>query len=117
MSKAERFAEFLRRLAAAECATTVEEAYHLLVTVLTTVEDELTTIPNHPEQWQTDGRMYPPQTDNQRSVAGHPLVQRYRSRAHNTLIGANGALAIQSVANDELLLNKPGADGRNVWSL
>lgn len=82
-----RFAEFLKRMDAAEAVDSFDDVYHLLSDLLNAVEDELTSIPYDPANWQTDGRMYPPQLDNLRDVAGRPAVKRFRSRAHNTFIG------------------------------
>jgi hypothetical protein len=59
--------------------------------------------------------MYPPQPDSIREVDGHPQVRRFRSRAHNTFIGDNGSIEIQTAADKEALFNKPGKDGRGVW--
>jgi hypothetical protein len=81
---------FLRRLDLAISVGSGEAALALITSTLTAVEDELTDIPADPARWMTDGRMYPPQADNRREVPDHPLVVRYRSRAHNTFIGANG---------------------------
>jgi hypothetical protein len=113
--KPERFAEFLKRLGSAPAAGTLDEAYGQLCTILNEVEDLLTSIPFNPERWQTDGRMYPPQEDSIREVEGHPRVKRFRSRRHNTYIGANGAIEIRSAPEAEVLFAKPGADGRGVW--
>ena len=115
--RAERLAEFFRRLEAALPAESSQEAFDQLAAVLNEVEDEMTTIANQPELWQTDGRMYPPQPDSARSVEGHPGVTRFRSRGHNTFIGKNGAIEIQEVASNRLLFSKSGADERGVWDL
>lgn len=58
-TKQERLAEFLRRLMAAPAASSFDEAYRQLCDILNAVEDELTSIPFDPANWQTDGRMYP----------------------------------------------------------
>ena len=58
-AKAERFAEFLRRLRAAPAASSFTEAFRQLGDILNAVEDELTSIPYDPANWQNDGRMYP----------------------------------------------------------
>src|SRR3954447_20580436 len=86
-----------------------------LCRVLNQVEDELTTIPFHPDNYQTDGRLYPPQPDSMRAVDGRPEITRFRSRAHNTFIGANGSIEIRAVASKDVVFSKPGSDGRGVW--
>src|SRR5262245_22493230 len=112
-TKAERFAEFLRRLDAAPSASCFDEAYRQLGDILNTVEDEMTSIPFDPANWQNDGRMYPPQLDSLRAVPGRSDVRRFRSKAHNTLIGDNGAIEIQDLSARPVL-TKPGADGRSL---
>ena len=74
-TKAERFREFLRRLEIAALASTFDEAYQQLSDVLNAVEDEMTSIPFGPANWQNDGRMYPPQLDNLGAVAGRSDVK------------------------------------------
>jgi hypothetical protein len=114
--KEERFAAFLERLGSAPPASTFQEGYDQLCTVLNEVEDSLTSIPCNPENWQTDGRMYPPQPDSLREVEGHPDVRRFRSRRHNTFLGENGAIEIQTVGSEpEVVFAKAGADGKGVW--
>lgn len=112
-SKEERVQEFLRRLHEAGCVESAEAAFTLIGETLCAVEDELTDIANRPENWQTDGRMYPPQADNARDVDGRPDLIRYRSRAHNTFIGENGSIEIQDLQGI-VLLSKPGKDGRGI---
>jgi hypothetical protein len=109
-----RFAEFIRRLSVATPAASAESAFDLLAVTLNTVEDELAGTAFSPERWQSDGRMYPPQRDNRHDVADHPTVVRYRSRAHNTYVAANGALEIVDLSG-AIVLRKAGADGRHVW--
>lgn len=115
LPKPERFREFLRRLGSAPAASTFDEAYEQLCVVLNEVEDSMTSIPFNPELWQTDGRMYPPQADSVREVEGHPKVKRLRSLKHNTYIGENGAIEIRPAPDGEVILAKPGADGKGVW--
>jgi hypothetical protein len=114
--KRERLNEFFRRLLDALAVGTADEALQQVVTIMTGVEDERMGVPNIPENWREDGRMYPPQMDNMRPVPGHPRVQRFRTAGHNVFIGENGSLQI--VAQDGTVeLEKPGADGRGVWEL
>ncbi len=112
-SKDERFEEFLRRLGLAPAAESIAQALILLSTLLAEVEDELSDIPNSPQNWQTDGRMYPPQMDSARDVPGRSDLVRFRSRGHNTFVRENGAIEIRDLQNS-MLFCKFGADGRGV---
>ena len=112
-TKAERLAEFLRRLAIAPAASSHDEAFCQVGDILNAVEDELTSIPFDPANWQADGRMYPPQPDSVRAVPGRPDVRRYRSRSHSTLIGDGGAIEIRDLKGASIV-SKPGADGRAI---
>jgi len=113
LPKAERLLEVFRRLASAPPARSAAEAKALLDATLNAVEDDLTGIPFDPSAWQTDQRMYPPQEDSRRNVPGRPDVARYRSRSHNTYIGANGAIEVTTLTN-EVLFRKAGADGKYI---
>jgi hypothetical protein len=97
----------------APAAETTAQAFILLSSVLTEVEDELSDIPNSPQKWQTDGRMYPPQMDSARDVPGRRDLIRFRSRGHHTFIRENGAIEIRDVQMSTLF-SKLGADGRGV---
>lgn len=114
--KRSRLAEAYRRLGAAPDAATAEEVLAQLSNILNEVEDELTSIPFDPESWFVDGRLYPPQPDSARPVPGHPLVVRYRSRKHNTFVGANGSIEVQGM-DGRVHFQKRGADGRGVWQI
>ena len=107
-SRAERLAEFVRRLNAAPRAQSFAEAYQQIVDILNAVEDELTAIPFNPEAatslHQADGRMYPPLRDSERSVPDYPSVKRLRSRGHNTFIGVNGSVEIADLRTGHVLL-------------
>jgi hypothetical protein len=96
--------------------TTAEEVLAQFSNILNRVEDELTSIPYDPENWLVDGRLYPPQADSARPVPGHPLAVRYRSRKHNTFVGANGSIEVQGI-DGCVHFRKRGADGRSVWQL
>lgn len=112
-SKEERFREFLKRLSAAPATSTAATALEQLSRILCEVEDELTDIPNQPENQLTDGRMYPPQADRAREVPGRDDLTRYRSRGHNTFIRSNGAIEIRELSG-QVAFGKAGADGKGV---
>lgn len=109
-SKEERFAEFLARLAVAAPARSAGEALRRLNEILNQVEDELSEISYAPQQWQTDGRLYPPRADAARDVPGRKDLVRYRSKAHHTYIRDNGAVEIHD-AEGAIIFSKAGADG------
>jgi len=66
----------------------------MLATALASVEDQHSGAPDNPQNWRVDGRMYPPQADQARPLAGEIDTTVYRSARHRTLIAANGALRI-----------------------
>jgi hypothetical protein len=111
MPKPARLAEFIRRLAAATPANNFDEAYALLCDTMNAVEDEFTSIPyNPPTPPDDDGRLYPPFEDHRKEVKGRPDLKAYRSKAHWTTIGSNGAITIADLKGREILV-KLGADG------
>ena len=120
LTKKERLDLFLQALKELPVAHDGEEAYQQVCDTLNRIEGENTDIPNRPELWQTDGRIYPPQKDSSRRIEGHSDVIRYRSKGHNTYIKDNGAIEI--ALNDpkkpyfqgEILLSKIGDDGHGV---
>lgn len=117
ISKEDRLAEFLRRLERAPSAKTFEEAFSQICNILNEVEDEFTAIPNRPENWQTDGRLYPPQLDNVRTIPDKDAIKRFRSVGHNTFIGENGSIEIEVVESKKVIFSKAGEDGRKVFEL
>ncbi len=111
--KEERLAKVWEKLAAVQASHSQHEAFQLLSATFREVEDELTDIPYAPENWQTDGRMYPPQEDSARDVPERDDLVRYRSRGHNTYIRKNGAIEICDLAG-VVVFSKPGVDGFGV---
>jgi hypothetical protein len=118
LTQAERVAEFLKRLGEARPVASHDEAFSLVRDTLNGVEDQFSGVAFDPDKHLTDGRLYPPQEDSRRSVPGRDDVVRYRSRGHNTLIAANGAIRIEKIGKGGepsiCCLDKPGADGKAV---
>jgi hypothetical protein len=116
VTKSVRLELFFERLLKAQPASSHDEAFELLATILNQIENEMTTIPFNPSTWETDGRMYPPQSDSLRDVPNFPNVKRYRSIGHNTYIADNGAIEITTVTTDkeESIFSKVGSDGKPV---
>ena len=98
---------------ASPVASNFTEAFGQISDILDFVEDEMTSIPFDPANWQNDGRIYPPQFDSPRMVPGRGDVRRFRSRAHNTLIGDNGAIEIRDLSGRPIL-SKQKADERTI---
>jgi len=112
MDKNERFALFVREMEEAAPAASFEEARLLLETVLNGVEDRHSGVPYNPENWQADGRLYPPHDDSERKSDTRG-VRIFRTRGHRVSIAENGALRI--VAADlpaRIIFEKVGKDGR-----
>ncbi len=103
----------MKRLGEADPADSAESALRLLSSILNEVEDLYSGVPYDPSRWRGDGRMYPPQTDSARLVAGRAGVTRYRSRGHNTLIGQNGSIRIEGLGGNAIL-EKCGLNGEGV---
>lgn len=111
LSKQERFLDFLRRLGGLAPASSQDEAFLLLCQTLIEVENEFSEIPFSPENWQADGRLYPPQADSARDVPGRTDLTRYRHKGHNTWIRDNGAIEIREI-NGKILFEKPVLMGK-----
>lgn len=110
MTRPQRFLLFLSRLQNAPGASSQVEALTLIADLLTQVEDEQSGVPNDPDSWQNDGRLYPPQEDHALDRDGG-LVE-YRSVAHSTFVSADGAILILRRRTHEVSLSKASADGR-----
>lgn len=110
-SKAERLAEFFRRLPAAPPAADVQAAYDQLCDILNRVEDDLTDVPYDPSSWRTDQRIYPPQEDNRSIDPTFADTFVFRSAGHLTRIGTNGAIEIEALRGRSVVFSKPGRDG------
>lgn len=114
LGKDERLVVFYHRLTHAPAAKNADDAKRLLDETLNQVEDELTDVPNNPDDWRSDGRMYPAQEDALRDVQGRPDLRRYRHVVHDTFIRDNGAIELVSRTTSAVVFSKVGADGRGV---
>lgn len=112
MDRSERFALFVRELQEAAAAASYEEARQLVHSVLNNVEDRHSGVPFRPENWRSDGRMYPPQDDAERK-SPIPGVRVFRTRGHRVWIAVNGAIRITTAgaAEDRVVIDKAGKDG------
>jgi hypothetical protein len=115
-SKGKRLEIFLERLRAAAPANSTEEAFDLLANTLNAVEDELSGVPNRPENYKTDGRLYPPQEDRRAKYPERPSLRKYWSAAHVSFFGINGSIRIET-SKGEIVLDKPGRDGLKTHDL
>jgi len=113
LSREERLVIFRARFMAAPRCESFEAAFAQLAENLNAVEDEYSGTAFSPDNWELDGRLYPPHLDSRRKTGRHG-VMRFRSRKHNVLIGVNGAVEISDTDGREFL-SKPGLDGRKVW--
>ena len=107
---------FLQRLEAAPPAKSADEAFDLLARTLNAVEDEFSGVPYRPEHWRTDGRMYPPHEESRVKCPERPSLRKYRSKGHYDFIGRNGSIRVETL-DAEVLLDKPGQDGRTAHEL
>src|SRR4051794_25493783 len=106
-SKQDRVAEFLKRMGMETPASNSEAALKQLRETFESVEAEL--------RRSEDDPMGPPQDDAARSMKGRPDVTRYRSKGHNVFIRANGAIRIEELPDNWVVLDKPGSDGRKAF--
>ena len=117
MERSERFRLFVEELSRAAPAADDEEARVLLKRILDTIEDRHSGVSYNPLAWKDDGRFYAPEDDFERR-SPDASVRLFRSRGHYVLFGRNGAIKIVSARfpigtpGAEVVLDKPGADGR-----
>jgi hypothetical protein len=116
LSKVKRLQEFFKRLDAAPPASSADAAFDLLAETLNTIEDEFSGVPFRPENWETDGRMYPPKEDSRIKCPERPSLRKYRNKRHYNYIGHNGSIRIETL-DAKILLDKSGQDGRKTHEL
>ncbi len=114
MDQKYRFALFLAAMKQAAAAHDKDSARALLAETLNRIEETHSGVPYDPEKWMTDGRMYPPQ-DDQEQVSPISDVSLFYSRKHCIWVGTNGAVRFERrhPPNMGLVeLDKPGRDGK-----
>jgi hypothetical protein len=114
-SKSERLKEFQCRIEQSPNCGSFDDGRDLVTKTLNEVEDEMSGTPYDPSAWEHDGRMYPPQDDSIYLVEGYPEVKRLRSRFHNTFIGTNGSIRIVDTKSKQVVVDKPGQNGRKAF--
>jgi hypothetical protein len=116
LPKQKRLRIFLERLEAHLPARSADEALELLIKILNAVEDEFSDVPSRPENWESDGRLYPPKEDSRVRFPERPSLWKYRSKGHYNFIGHNGSIRIETL-DGKTLLDKAGRDGRKTHEL
>lgn len=117
MERSERFTLFVQEVTEAAPAATYEEARKSVASILDRIEDVHSGVEYNPGAWRDDGRMYPPGDDYERQ-SPFPDVRVFRTRGHYVFFGSNGAIKITSAKwplgdpEAEIILNKPGKDGK-----
>jgi hypothetical protein len=112
-TKEQRLALIFEIMDAAPRVATADEAYQLLCRSINEIEEKCSGVSCNPSEWREDGRIYPPQEDNENFAPGRPGVKAYRSFKHRTYISSTGALKITRLTG-EVVFSKPGKDGRSV---
>ena len=112
LSKAERIELIFEAIGAAPCCNSADEVLDLIKREMNAVEDAHSGVPENPENWQTDGRLYPPQEDHRRGDPA-PGLRRYRSKGHVSLISDDGALKILAL-DQTVVFQKKSCSGSEV---
>lgn len=112
LTRAERLALFIERLAAEPPASDAHAALNQLRRVLNEVEDEHSGVPYQPANWLRDGRLYPPMDDRVHPVRELPGALIAFSLAHTSYFGVNGAIRVYDARRYRVILDKAGADGK-----
>lgn len=122
LDKKARVAIILETLRAAPPVKNRDEALELMSRVFREIEDRHSGEPETP--FHSD-RLYPPTSEMERSDTAKPHLRWYRHTSHTTVISENGAILIYrripgtrtqftDFNHRDVLLDKPGADGRRV---
>lgn len=113
-SKKERLAKVYRKLGKTGAASSHDEAVKQVSDALKDIEDHHSGVPEKPENWQTDGRMYPAQPDRIKKHSSRSDVTIHESKGHESHIGDNGAIHIKDKSG-KLEFRKKGKDGKHVY--
>ena len=117
-SRSERRSVFFAVIADAPVSATMQQAKCLLDTALNVIEEQFSGVPYAPQNWRSDGRMYPAGEDFRRKMPTD-LVACYFHRQHESQFGANGSFRIleRHPVNPKVLMDRPGRDGLFIGDL
>jgi hypothetical protein len=113
MDRADRLDLIFDLIMAREPTGDWEGARRLLATAFNEIEDQHSDVPYNPDNWESDGRFYPPHDDFMVNSA-NPRVKVFHSRKHRIFFGINGSIRIQVRRGEDrnnIVLDKPGQDG------
>jgi len=110
MTRAQRLAEYYRRLGTQPPSMTAEDALARIRNTLDEVEDAFSGIPRShppPPRSRPDGRMYPPLDDYVTRQTDGTI--RAQTRRHDIQIGRDGTITITNRTSGQIEFEGPGA--------
>jgi hypothetical protein len=115
-ARSERLGLFLKIVPDLRLGRDAEETKRIVDTCLNVVEDQFSGVRYVPDNWMTDGRMYPAGEDLRRKS---PMenVRIYFHRRHTSHFGENGAIRIVERPTLKHLVDCPGRDGLYIGDL
>lgn len=117
-SRVARLCLFFNVIEAIPLAKSMWQAKSFMDSTLNAIEDEFSGAAYCPENWMTDGRMYPAGEDYRRRMPTDD-VACYFHKGHATYFGVNGSIRISErrPVSPKVLLERPGEDGLSIGDL